>query len=77
MTMTMDKTLTPKGKLIAGASVLLLVAACGGGAGALSGINSLGAAFVNAFKRDANGTALPDPDTAGLTVNPSIDPFNP
>lgn len=75
MTLTMRQTLTPKGKLIAGASVLLLVAACGGGA--LSGINTLGAAFVKAFQTNANSSALADPATAGLTVNPNIDPFNP
>jgi hypothetical protein len=75
MTLTMKQTLTPKAKLFAGASVLLVVAACGGSAA--SGINSLGAAFVKAFQTNANGPALADPALAGLTVNPNIDPFNP
>lgn len=76
MTLTMRQTLTPKGKLIAGASVLLLVAACGGSA-LSGGINTLGSVFVKAFQTDANGDALVDTATAGLTVNPNIDPFNP
>lgn len=75
MTLTMKRTMTPKGKLIAGMSVLLFAAACGGG-GALTGINSLGAAFVKAFQTDPNGVALQDPTQAGLVVNPNIDPFN-
>lgn len=72
------KALSPRGKLIAGVSVLLLVAACGGGGGGIgAGINSLGAAFVQAFQTDPNGTPLANPAGAGLTVNPNIDPFNP
>jgi hypothetical protein len=78
MTLTMPQTtLSPKGKLVAGASVLLLVAACGGGSGAVNGINTLGAAFVQAFQTDPNGSVLENVEGAGLTVNPNIDPFNP
>ena len=75
MTLTMKQTFTRKGKLIAGTSLLLFVAACGGGSD-ISGINTLGAAFVKAFQTNANGTALADPASAGLVVNPNIDPFN-
>ncbi|HDZ83131.1 MAG TPA: hypothetical protein ENH56_18115 [Roseobacter sp.] len=75
MTLTIKQMFTRKGKLIAGTSLLLFVAACGGSSG-LSGINTLGAAFVKAFQTNANGTALADPASAGLVVNPNIDPFN-
>jgi predicted RNA methylase len=56
--------------------MLLLIAACGGG-GVAAGIATLGAPFVAAFNTNANGAALADPATAGLVVNPNIDPFNP
>ena len=75
MTLTIKQMFTRKGKLIAGTSLLLFVAACGGSSG-LSGINTLGAAFVKAFQTNANGTALADPASAGLVVTPNIDPFN-
>ena len=82
MTVALTHTLSPKalstkGKVIAGASVLLLVAACGGGNGVAQGIDTLGAAFVQAFQTGPNGAALANPAGAGLVVNPNIDPFNP
>ncbi len=75
MTMTMTQTRPSTGKLVAGASLLLLLAACGGGAAL--GLDSLGDVFARAFAADANGVALANPASAGLTVNPNIDPFNP
>jgi len=76
MTLTIPHIRSTKGRTVAGIPMLLLIAACGGG-GVAAGIATLGAPFVAAFNTNANGAALADPATAGLVVNPNIDPFNP
>lgn len=77
MTTTMTMTHIPpvKRKVVA-VGLVLLLAACGGG-GAAFGLNALGSVFGQAFAADANSAPLADPATAGLVVNPNIDPFNP
>ncbi|TMM51786.1 hypothetical protein [Sulfitobacter sabulilitoris] len=60
---------------ILGAGAVVL-AACGGGSGVLSGVAALGAGFANAFGTSANGAPLSDVDSAGLTVDPTAEPFD-
>ena len=69
------QSLSRRGKLAVATGAVLFIAACGGG-GALGGIQTLGAGFVQAFNADANADPV-DPDAIALTVDPTIDPFNP
>ncbi|MGR3468929.1 MAG: hypothetical protein ACU0CI_13735 [Shimia sp.] len=66
--------LSRQGKVLAVAGSLLFVAACGGGG--IAGINTLGGGFTNAFNAGPNDTPV-DASAISLTVDPTIDPFNP
>ena len=76
--------MTTKLKLIAGLSAALLIAGCDGGGGGgggdddgeVSGIDTLGAAFVAMFAADANDAPV-DAQEVPLEVDPTGDPFNP
>ena len=72
--LTKYRALSRRGKVLATTGAVIFVAACGGGG--LAGIQTLGAGFVQAFNADMNSDPV-DPDTIALTVDPTIDPFNP
>lgn len=59
--------------LMAGA---LFLAACGGSAALLAGIESLGSAFVAMFAADANAEPV-DAQSVDIAVDLTADPFNP
>ena len=71
--LTKYRALTRRGKVITATGAVLLVAACGGGA---AGIGTLGGGFVKAFNADMNSEPV-DASAIALTVDPTIDPFNP
>lgn len=55
---------------------VIFVAACGGAAIAVPGIDSLGAAFVSMFNADPNAEPVNAQDVP-LQVSFTADPFNP
>jgi ABC-type glycerol-3-phosphate transport system substrate-binding protein len=62
--------------LLALTGSVLVLAACGGGA-PLSGINSLGQAFVSAFNQAPNSAPVQNVQSLPLTLTPTATPFNP
>ncbi|WP_407492966.1 hypothetical protein [Pseudooceanicola sp. MF1-13] len=62
--------------LLAMAGTVLVLAACDGST-PVSGINSLGQAFVNAFNQAPNSAPVQNVQSLPLTLTPTATPFNP
>lgn len=73
--MQMIETLNSRKQLFGAVLLAGTLAACGS-SGGLSGINTLGQAFVAAFNAGANAQPV-DPDNVALTLTPGVEPFNP